>query len=74
MSFVKLEEYANTVTRKGAPLDNCFGFVDWTVRPISRHGENERVVYDGHKRVHSITFHSVVAQNGMIANDVWTCW
>lgn len=34
LSPPKLEEYANAVTRKGAPLHNCFGFVDGTVRPF----------------------------------------
>ena len=68
LSPVKLEEYANAVTRKGAPLDNCFAFVDGTVRPIFRPGQNQGIVYNGHKRVHSIKFQSVVSPNGMIAN------
>ena len=29
-----LERYAEAVSRKGAALQNCFGFVDGTVRPI----------------------------------------
>jgi len=61
LSPVKLEEYANAVTRKGAPLDSCFAFVDGTVRLISRLGQNQRIVYNGHKHVHSIKFQSVVA-------------
>ena len=63
-----IELYANAVSRKGAPLDNCFGFVDGTVRPISRPQRNQRIVYNGHKRVHAIKFQSVVTPNGMIAN------
>lgn len=63
-----LEEYTYAVSRKGAPLDNCFGFVDGTVRPISRPGENQRVLYNGHKRVHAIKFQSVALPNGLIAN------
>ena len=30
-------------------LDNCFGFIDGTVQPITRPGENQRVVYNGHE-------------------------
>ena len=52
---------------KGAPLDSCWGFVDGTVRPICRPGENQRILYNGHKRVHSIKFQSVVTPSGMIA-------
>ena len=63
-----LEEYTYAVSRKGAPLDNCFGFVDGTVRPITRPGENQRVLYNGHKRVHAIKFQSVALPNGLIAN------
>lgn len=31
-----LQNYADSISRKGAPLNNCFGFVDGTIRPISR--------------------------------------
>ena len=63
-----LEVYANAVHQKGAALQNCFGFIDGTVRPIAKPGVNQRIVYNGHKRVHSLKFHSVVIPNGMIAH------
>ena len=56
------------VHKKGAPLDNCVGFVDGTVRPISRPECNQRIVYIGHKRIHVIKFQSIVTPDGMIAN------
>ena len=62
------EHYADSIHRKGAALDNCFGFVDGTVWPISRPECNQKIVYNGHKRVHAIKFQSVVTPNGMIAN------
>jgi len=49
-------------------LDNCFGFIDGTVRPISKPDENQRIVYNGHKRVHGIKFKSVALPNGLIGN------
>ena len=63
-----LEIYSNAITAKGSPLDNCFGFIDGTVRPISKPGQNQRVFYYGHKRVHSIKFQSVALPNGIIGN------
>ena len=33
---LKLEQYAVAVAEKGAALDNCYGFIDGTVRPICR--------------------------------------
>ena len=63
-----LQNYADTIHRKGAPLTNCWAFVDGTVRPISRPKENQRIVYNGHKKVHALKFQSVVTPNGLVAN------
>ena len=68
LSPIFLEQYARAIQRMGAPLGNCFGFVDGTVRPISRPDENQRIVYNGHKRVHTLKFQSVAVPNGLIAN------
>ena len=50
------------------PLENCFGFIDGTVRPIARPDERQRIVYNGYKRVHSLKFQSVALPNGLIGN------
>ena len=63
----QLEEYANSISDCGAALDNCFGFIDGTVRPVCRPGENQRTVYNGHKRVHALKYQSVTLPSGMIA-------
>ena len=64
----KLQDYAAAVHQRGAPLTNCFGFVDGTLRQVSRPKRDQRILYNGHKRVHGIKFQSVVIPNGMIAN------
>ena len=63
-----LQTYADRIHQMGAPLQNCFGFIDGTVRPICRPGAMQRVLYNGHKRLHSIKFQSTVIPNGLIAN------
>ena len=63
-----LELYAQSVYARGAPLQTCFGFVDGTLCKISRPKNNQREVYNGHKRVHSLKFQGVVLPNGLIAN------
>ena len=68
LSPASLQEYANAIHRDGAALDNCFGFIDGTVRAISRPGKDQRLVYNGHKRVHALKFQSVSLPNGIIAN------
>ena len=62
-----LQSFADAISGRGTALSNCWGFMDGTVRPISRPGEHQRVLYNGHKMVHALKFQSVVA-NGMIAN------
>ena len=51
--------YATAINNKGAALENCFGFIDGTVRPISRPIINQTAVYNEHKRVHALKFQSV---------------
>ena len=68
LSPENLQLFAATVYNKGAALNNCWGFVDGTVRPICRPQRYQRAVYNGHKRVHAIKFQSDITPNGMIAN------
>ena len=63
-----LQEYADVIHAEGAALNNCFGFIDGTVRPISCPGQHQRIVYNGHKRVDSLKFQSVALPNGLIGN------
>ena len=64
-----LQEYANVIHEKGAPLENCFGFIDGTVIEICRPKPiYQRIVYNGHKRVHSIKFQSLALPKDLIGN------
>ena len=63
-----LEAYAAAISARGAALNNCFGFIDGTVRAICRPQKHQRVVYNGHKRFHALKFQSVALPNGMIAH------
>lgn len=65
LTLACLEQYVQAIRHTCTPLPNCFGFV---VRPISRPAENQRLVYNGHKRVHALKFQSLVIPNGIIAN------
>ena len=64
----QLYTYAQAVHQRSDPLQNCFGFVDVTVRPIARPKYHQRILYDGHKGVHAIKFQSIVLPNGIIGN------
>ena len=68
LSQQHLQMHADAIHYKGAALNNCWSFIDGTVRPICRPQEYQRVVYNGHKRVHALKFQSVVTPNDLIAN------
>lgn len=48
--------FSDAVHSKGAALDNCWGFIDGTVRPVARPTRSQNVLFSGHKRVHCIKF------------------
>ena len=68
LSPADLQIYGDAVAAKGAALHDCFGFIDGTVRPICRPGEQQRILYNGHKRLHSLKFQAVALPNGLICN------
>lgn len=68
LTSLKLQEFAAAIHAKGGALDNCFGFIDGTVRPISRPTINQRTAYNGHKRTHALKFQSVTTPDGMIVD------
>ena len=51
MSPPLLQTYADAVSAQAAPLNNCFGFIDGTVRPICRPVELQEVVYNGRRMI-----------------------
>ena len=63
-----IEEFCHAVFQKSGAMENCFGFVDGTVRPICKPGKNQRVLYNGQKKVHAIKFHSLAVLNGLVDN------
>ena len=66
LSPANRQKYADPIHAKGAPITNSWGFMDGTVRAISRPNRNQRVLYNGHKRVHAIKFQSVATPDGLV--------
>ena len=62
-----LERMAEINRRKCPLLGNCIGYIDGTVRPICRPTQDQRLFYNGHKRVHALKFHSILLPDGIIA-------
>ncbi|XP_067676193.1 uncharacterized protein [Haliotis asinina] len=68
LSHDHLEDMSRSIHYQGSPLTNCWGFIDGTVRPICRPQQNQKLVFNGHKRVHGLKYQSIVTPNGMIAH------
>lgn len=68
LSPADLQIYSDTVAVKGAALQICFSFIDGTICPICRPGEQQRILYNGHKRLHGLKFQAVVLANELIGN------
>lgn len=66
MNPAALQMYAEAISAKGAALDNCFGFIDDTVKAFSKPGKRQRVMYNEHKRIHGIKSQSVALSNDLI--------
>ena len=68
LSACCLKAFADSVHRKGAALDNVWGFIDGTVRPCCRPKVNQQILHNGHKRLHILKYQPVTTPSGMIAN------
>ena len=68
LSHESLQSYGNAIYEEGAPLKNCLLCRRHSPSSICRPEKHQNVAYNGHKRVHSIKFQSVVIPNGLIAN------
>ena len=65
----RAELYSAAIHDKGAPLENCIGFLDCTKIQNSRPGGaaiNQRVCYSGHKRFHCLIYQTVTTPDGLM--------
>ena len=68
--YNSLRVYADYIHKTGAPVDNCWRFVDGIVQLNCPRGIGQRQVYNDHKKFHSVNFRSVVAPSSSNANTV----
>ena len=68
LSHLCLQTFSDCIYRTGTALDNMWGFLDGTVRPICRPKVLLCVLHNGHKRFYALKFQSVTTPSGMIAN------
>ncbi|XP_021953483.1 uncharacterized protein LOC110850356 isoform X1 [Folsomia candida] len=63
---MKLQEFADTLVNSGCAYPNVVGFIDGTARPICRPSINQRQVYSGYYKTHTLKYQSIMLPNGII--------
>ncbi|XP_075530067.1 uncharacterized protein LOC142563397 [Dermacentor variabilis] len=66
LNLQNLKLFSQAIHRKGAPLKNCWGFVDGTARRICRPSVGQQDHFSGHKRHHVQKYQAVMCPNGLI--------
>ena len=67
VNLKNLERYAKAIHAKGGPRKNCWGFIDGTGQPVPRPGNNQQILYNGHKKVYAIKFQSIITPDIQVA-------
>jgi hypothetical protein len=64
----RLQYYAQAVRNRGGAVQNFWGFIDGTARPICRPSVQQENYYSGHKRFHCLKYQSILCPDGIIVN------
>ena len=71
---VKLAEFGTAVVAKGAPLDVVVALIDGTLQKNARPSNNQRLVYNGWKRIHCLKYHALISPDGIVITSVTHFW
>ena len=66
--WVEHSDFAEMISAKGCPLEKVWGFLDGTQGRMCRPQVGQESVFNGHKRIHSLKYQSVMTPNGLIAH------
>ncbi|THU76384.1 hypothetical protein K435DRAFT_824585 [Dendrothele bispora CBS 962.96] len=62
----KLADCAFAVQQKGCPLDVIASFIDGTLQDTARPSRNQRILYNGWKRIHCLKYQILITPDGII--------
>ena len=66
LSHQHLQTLTEVIKEMGAALQNCWAFIDGTVRPISRPGRNQRVMYNVMRKCIQLNFNLSLHQTVLL--------
>ena len=55
-NWIDVQAFADAIHDAGRPLQNCWGFIDGTLRPCCRPIQNQTILFSGHKQTHELKF------------------
>ncbi|KIO28419.1 hypothetical protein M407DRAFT_182246 [Tulasnella calospora MUT 4182] len=64
----KLQQYAEAISSKCGFKVPVWGFIDGTLRKVAHPILNQRILYNGWKRIHALKWHSVITPDGLHAH------
>ncbi|KAF8242091.1 hypothetical protein K440DRAFT_526555, partial [Wilcoxina mikolae CBS 423.85] len=67
LTAVKIQEYAQAVEAV-AGARGVWGFIDGTMRPFCRPGDNQQDYYSGHKKHHGFQFQCIMTPDGLMSS------
>jgi nuclease HARBI1 len=68
VNATSLGQFTQAISNAGAPLTNCWGFLDATVRRCARPKKRQAFFYSGHKHTHGLKFQGIMVPSGLIAH------
>jgi len=67
LSLQKISNYTKAI-EKVVGGSSIWGWIDGTMRPFCRPGENQAYYYSGHKKAHSFQFQSIMTPDGIMSS------
>ncbi|KAF7334095.1 hypothetical protein MVEN_02315300 [Mycena venus] len=62
----KLAEFTRIFIAKGCPVPSIAAIIDGTLKKTARPSRNQRILFNGWKRIHCLKYHLVVSPDGII--------
>jgi hypothetical protein len=61
-----LARFSRAFVEKGCPVDGITAIIDGTLKKVSRPSRNQRILFNGWKRIHCLKYHLLVTPDGII--------
>ena len=67
LTLPTIEKYARAIQNE-VGTEGVWGFIDGTIQPFCRPGENQEQYYSGHKKNHGFQFQCIMTPDGLMSS------